>query len=274
MKQQLSGMHDKHLPWIPLSYITHQLQLCTHLWLVSGIVRASNMKAEACTSSFRSPSRPSAYDFLFVPDDYPRCVSMWLSIIKISYSNHHRHLAKVSLDRVTEFLNDTELLDEFDSKTEKHDQIDLFTNGPSEPDAIGFSDASFVWTSVDGSLTPSRRKFRLTIEDKLEFKRGALNLIIGPTGSGKTSLLMALLGMPLHCLLVMYLNSWLGEMHFLPSQPTSWYNLPRDKGVAFAAQESWVQNETIRNNILFGTPYDEERYKKGASSVYSFAQRS
>lgn len=38
----------------------------------------------------------------------------------------------------------------------------------------------------------------------------------------------------------------LGEMHFIPSGPMSWYNLPRDKGVAYASQESWVQNETIR----------------------------
>ena len=113
----------------------------------------------------------------------------------------HNILAKVSLDRISEFLNDTELLDEFDSvNEEKHDQIDLLTTGPTDPDTIGFSDASFVWTSVDGSLTPSRRKFRLTIEDKLEFKRGGLNLIIGPTGSGKTSLLMALLGMSPLCL--------------------------------------------------------------------------
>ena len=37
-----------------------------------------------------------------------------------------------------------------------------------------------------------------------------------------------------------------GEMHFIPSGPGSWFSLPRKNGVAFAAQESWVQNETIR----------------------------
>ena len=52
-------------------------------------------------------------------------------------------------------------------------------------------------------------------------------------------------------------------MHFIPSGPDSWYNLPREGGVAFAAQESWVENDTIKNNILFGSPYDEDRYKKG-----------
>jgi ABC-type multidrug transport system fused ATPase/permease subunit len=51
-------------------------------------------------------------------------------------------------------------------------------------------------------------------------------------------------------------------MHFIPSSPSSWYNLPRAGGVAYAAQESWVLNETIRSNILFGSEYDEERYKK------------
>lgn len=53
-----------------------------------------------------------------------------------------------------------------------------------------------------------------------------------------------------------------GEMHFTPSTPGSWYNLPRGGGVAYAAQESWVLNETIRDNILFGSEYDEERYQK------------
>jgi ABC-type multidrug transport system fused ATPase/permease subunit len=51
-------------------------------------------------------------------------------------------------------------------------------------------------------------------------------------------------------------------MHFIPSGPDSWFNLPRDGGVAYAAQESWVQNETIKENILFGAEFDEARYKQ------------
>lgn len=51
-------------------------------------------------------------------------------------------------------------------------------------------------------------------------------------------------------------------MHFIPGGPNSWYNLPRVRGVAYAAQESWVQNETIRENIVFGSEFDERRYKK------------
>lgn len=52
-------------------------------------------------------------------------------------------------------------------------------------------------------------------------------------------------------------------MHFIPSTVDSWFSLPRSGGIAYAAQESWVQNETIRDNILFGSPYDEERYQRG-----------
>ena len=31
--------------------------------------------------------------------------------------------------------------------------------------------------------------------------------------------------------------------------------------VAYVPQESWIFNDTLRNNILFGLPYDEERYR-------------
>lgn len=35
-------------------------------------------------------------------------------------------------------------------------------------------------------------------------------------------------------------------MHYTPLSETSFVSLPRDGGVAYSAQESWVQNETIR----------------------------
>jgi ABC-type transport system involved in cytochrome bd biosynthesis fused ATPase/permease subunit len=119
----------------------------------------------------------------------------------------------------------------------------------SKSSLIGISNASFTWSSEStGTITPgsSRRSFNLQIKDEVIFKQGKINLIVGPTGSGKTSLLMALLG----------------ELHYVPSGPDSWFNLPRENGVAYAAQESWVQNETIRDNILFGSEFDEVRYRK------------
>lgn len=43
-------------------------------------------------------------------------------------------------------------------------------------------------------MTPSSRSFTLRIDDEVFFKRGCINIVIGQTGVGKTSLLMALLG--------------------------------------------------------------------------------
>jgi len=30
--------------------------------------------------------------------------------------------------------------------------------------------------------------------------------------------------------------------------------------VAYVAQQAWIQNLSLRDNILFGAPYDEQRY--------------
>ncbi|TFK34747.1 hypothetical protein BDQ12DRAFT_737985, partial [Crucibulum laeve] len=153
---------------------------------------------------------------------------------------------KVSLDRVNDFLRNTELLDTFSAKPQDQPIVPSLTD--EDDREIGFRDAVFSWStdSEDDSLPPSLHSFKLRVNGELLFKRGCINLIIGPTGCGKTSMLMALLG----------------EMHFMSSSAEAWFNLPRSGGVAYAAQESWVQNATIRENILFGSQLDEPRYKE------------
>jgi ABC-type uncharacterized transport system fused permease/ATPase subunit len=127
----------------------------------------------------------------------------------------------------------SELLDEFKPpESDLAREIVNFRAQNEHDDRIGFSNASFIWhdEAQSGFATPSRRSFRLIIEGDLYFMKNSINLIVGPTGSGKTSMLHALLG----------------EMHFMPSEPGSYFNLPREGGIAYAAQESWVQNETIK----------------------------
>uniref|UniRef100_A0A0W0F5R1 P-loop containing nucleoside triphosphate hydrolase protein n=1 Tax=Moniliophthora roreri TaxID=221103 RepID=A0A0W0F5R1_MONRR len=146
---------------------------------------------------------------------------------------------KVSLDRINDFLHNTEVLDAY-SRGSEYEESALYR------DEIGFQKAKFTW-GTERSAESSDRNFVLDITDHVVFKEKAINLIIGPTGAGKTSILMALLG----------------EMHFQSAtSPGSWFNLPRKNGVAYAAQESWIQNDTIKANILFGNPFDEERYTK------------
>lgn len=106
-----------------------------------------------------------------------------------------------------------------------------------DADVLGIKQTSFTWANDADVQTPAStssgqqsRRFVLNVDGELLFKRGCTNLIIGPTGSGKTSLLMALLG----------------EMHARPAGPESFVSLPRGGGVAYAAQESWVLSDTIR----------------------------
>lgn len=36
--------------------------------------------------------------------------------------------------------------------------------------------------------------------------------------------------------------------------------------VAYVSQNAWIQSGTIRENILFGKPFDKERYKKSVKA--------
>jgi energy-coupling factor transporter ATP-binding protein EcfA2 len=55
---------------------------------------------------------------------------------------------------------------------------------------VSFKNASFEWPQEDGNLS---RQFVLDVGN-LCFRKGQINLVTGHTGSGKTSLLLALLG--------------------------------------------------------------------------------
>lgn len=148
--------------------------------------------------------------------------------------------SKVSLDRIDEFLDEEE--------TTKYDILNQ-QPGPNSP-YIGFEDASFSWNSK------SETDFKLR-DLNVSFLPGKLNVVIGATGSGKTSLLLALLG---------EMNITKGKV-FLPG------TIPKDEltpdsisgltdSVAYCSQSPWLLNDTIKNNIIFGSHLNEDRYKK------------
>ncbi|GAA6059991.1 hypothetical protein JCM10212_001149 [Sporobolomyces blumeae] len=100
---------------------------------------------------------------------------------------------------------------------------------------------------------PEEPEFELR-DITVSFPSGALTTITGPTGSGKSSLFLALLG-EMTCLS--------GEIHLRKGSAetdldsaTGLYD-----GVAFAAQLPWLQHATIRDNILFGSKYEKDRYE-------------
>ena len=76
----------------------------------------------------------------------------------------------------------------------------------------------------------------------MKIKEGSFVAIVGPVGSGKSSLLTAILG---------EMEKTSGRINILP-----------EKSIAYVAQQAWIQNDSLKNNILFGSPLEEERYKK------------
>ncbi|KAF7792450.1 hypothetical protein EIP86_003487 [Pleurotus ostreatoroseus] len=104
---------------------------------------------------------------------------------------------------------------------------------------IGLRAVTISWDRLnmvapnDIASAQSENNFKLHIPDEVIFKPGRINLIVGRTGSGKTAMLMALLG----------------EMHYVPLGPNCLVSLPRHGGIAYHAQESWVLSETIRPSM-------------------------
>ncbi|KAF7993145.1 hypothetical protein HCN44_005926 [Aphidius gifuensis] len=98
--------------------------------------------------------------------------------------------------------------------------------------AIKLTDITAKWedSSVDNTLQ----------DIDIEFERGKLYVIIGAVGAGKSSLISAILG-----------EMSLAEGHV---------NIKG--GLSYAAQEAWVFGSSVRQNIIFGQPYERQRYQK------------
>lgn len=149
---------------------------------------------------------------------------------------------KVSLDRVGEFLDEGE--------TSKYDQLDHPHDSASAP-LIGFTDnASFAWDASN------EIDFRLR-DLNVAFLPGKLNVIIGGTGLGKSSLMLALLGEMDLIRGGVYLPGTIPRDDLIVDPHTGLTEL-----VAYCAQLAWLLNETIRNNITFGALFNEQRYNK------------
>ncbi|KAE8552103.1 hypothetical protein EYB25_005997 [Talaromyces marneffei] len=101
----------------------------------------------------------------------------------------------------------------------------------SDVSPIKLEDCSFAWP---GKHIPVLSDVSLTIPQ-------GLTVVCGVVGVGKSALLQALLG---------ELDELKGVSH-----------LPNEM-VGYCAQTPWLQSMSIRDNILFSSPYNEQRYKR------------
>jgi ABC-type transport system involved in cytochrome bd biosynthesis fused ATPase/permease subunit len=106
-------------------------------------------------------------------------------------------------------------------------------------------------SSSEGSTAVEPPVFNLS-NLNVDFPIGKLSVVTGPTGSGKTACLTALLGE----------MELLEGKSYLPKNPTA---VDESTGlrnsVAYGAQTPWLQQKSIKENILFGEELDQERYE-------------
>ncbi|XP_074882257.1 ATP-binding cassette sub-family C member 2 isoform X4 [Buteo buteo] len=104
-------------------------------------------------------------------------------------------------------------------------------HNPIAGSAVRFSEATFAWEQ-DGNAA---------IRDvTLDIAPGSLVAVVGAVGSGKSSLVSAMLG----------------EMENIKG------HINIQGSLAYVPQQPWIQNATLKDNILFGSELDEARYQQ------------
>ncbi|KPV77486.1 uncharacterized protein RHOBADRAFT_24011 [Rhodotorula graminis WP1] len=174
----------------------------------------------------------------------------------------------MSLSTITDAHNALGRLTEVFLAEERSAPFDI---DPSAKFAVSVVDADFQWESTPPDTAPKSKKeqAKLAAQGKkaakvakkerkekekaakeaeilqlrnvnLRIPRGQLCAVVGAVGSGKSSLLQALVG---------EMKRTRGEVTF-------------GGQIAYAAQQAWMQSCSLKENILFGRPYDEARYRQ------------
>ena len=194
----------------------------------------------------------------------------------------------ISLKRIQKFLNQENIREENiinnDEKTKEEDIMIKIQNG------------TFSWGAeqkgILNALSDEDRPVALNLRDiNFEVKKGEFVFVIGEVGSGKSSLLNAILNNMiqvspqevnkiLDSRLISNIDNIDDPLQIVPEGKVSIalerpsenninneednnYNKVYINGsIAYVSQTSFIQNNTLRNNILFFHPFDKERYNK------------
>nr|CAH7765033.1 unnamed protein product [Callosobruchus chinensis] len=106
---------------------------------------------------------------------------------------------------------------------------DNATHQPNDEEPLIIENGTFSWGE-----DPILKNINLRLKKK------SLTAVVGTVGSGKSSLISA----------------FLGEMDKRSGTVNTYGS------IAYVAQQAWIQNATLKDNILFGKPFDKERYDR------------
>ncbi|CAK8685023.1 unnamed protein product [Clavelina lepadiformis] len=138
----------------------------------------------------------------------------------------------------------------------------VLSSTDDKANAIEMKDAAFMWKTLH--LNESESKHNISSEEgdngalleqkqllddnsslqlkdiSLRIRKGSLVGICGAVGSGKSSLIAGMMG---------YLHLQKGSVSVSGT-------------IAFVGQQAWLMNATVRENILFGLPFEAEKYSE------------
>ncbi|KAL3667605.1 hypothetical protein V7S43_007159 [Phytophthora oleae] len=130
---------------------------------------------------------------------------------------------------VAESITSTSRLSDFLAAGESVNTIE--SENPDIQPIIAIENGVFQWEETS---KPTLSGINLTLEP------GTLTVVVGAVGSGKSSLI----------------NAILGEMQLIGGARQV------QGDIAYASQQAWIQHQTVRENILFGEPYEAEKYRE------------
>lgn len=139
--------------------------------------------------------------------------------------------AAASLSRLQRFLSAQELTPL--NETAHAISQDLLENAKVD---LAAENASFTWDPLQIQAAPTLMGVSFKVP------AGSLCAIVGPTGGGKSSLLAGLLG----------------ELPIISGKAGK----REAKSLSYCDQVPFIQNATVRDNILFGKPFNEEHYRE------------
>lgn len=126
-------------------------------------------------------------------------------------------------------------------------------------DTISFRKATITWPTEKSEEEGFEEDTFCLKGLCLDFPTGKLSVVSGRTGSGKTLLLQSIIGeakvvegsLTVPRRADDELNTDFNRQNWIDSEL-----------VAYVSQDPWIENATIRESILFGLPFDAERYSE------------
>lgn len=113
----------------------------------------------------------------------------------------------------------------------------------STPDApVIVENGTFSWGDVekDDKGVETKTYPPVLKNINMRVKKNGLVAIVGTVGAGKSSIISALLG---------EMEKISGRVNTVGS-------------IAYVSQQAWIQNASLQDNILFGSPMDRKRYNQ------------